>query len=174
MYNASVLVQPVRLGPISVPQHSILSATGASVVQVTCDSDLGDSDLGDSIRGLDHVTIGHRQWLVFDVTTVTSATQFACTALVMALDRVSPNRFWVVAAARSPWVGEMLPRRARRVTFQSVGDALQMLVLAEEGFGAAWLGSALVHPIKLDVTQPWLARCPLAPHALAAVARQRR
>jgi hypothetical protein len=135
-------------------------------VHVTC-----DSDLGNSIRNLEHLSIGSLQWLVMDLTTVTSATQFACTALVTVLDRVSPHRFCVVTAARSPWVAEMLPKRARRVTFQSVGDALQMLVFAEEGFGAAWLGSALVRPIKLDVTQSWLARCPLAPHALAAVGR---
>lgn len=153
MHSASLLVQPVRQRPISVHQRGILSATGTPVVHVTC-----DSDLGNSIRGLDHITIEPRQWLLVDLTTVTSATQVACTALVTELDRLSPNRFCVVAAARSPWIGELLPRRARPVTFQSVGDALQMLILAEEGFAAAWLGSALVRPFKLDVTQSWLAR----------------
>jgi hypothetical protein len=169
MHNAVVVVQPGGLGPVPVPRHSIMSAAGTTVVQLTC-----DSDLGNSVRGLDRVNVGPRQWLLVDLTTVTTATPSACAALIAVLDHVSPDRFCVVAAARSPWVGEMLPRRARRMTFLSVGDALQMLVFAEEGFGAAWLGSASVRPIKLDVTQSWLARCPLAPHAVAAAARDRR
>jgi hypothetical protein len=135
--------------PVPVPQRNIPSAMVTSVVQMTC-----DSDLDNYVRHVDHDPIGPPQWLLVDLTMVLYATQFGCRALVTALDRVSPNRFCIVVAPRSPWVGEMLPPRALRVTFQSVGDALQMLVLAEEGFGAAWLGSALVRPANWASLNP--------------------
>ncbi len=169
MHNALVFVEPVREHPVPVPRHNTISVNGTSVVHVIC-----DSDLGNSARGLDHVTIGHRQWLLVDLTTVTFATPFECGALIKTMDRVSPGRFCIIATQRSPWVGEMFPTRTRQVTFQSVGDALQMLVLAGEGFSGEWPGSALVSPVKLNVTQSWLARCPLAPRARDAAARHTR
>jgi hypothetical protein len=135
-HSISTFVQPVRLRPALASQRSIPSATATSVVQLAC-----DSDLDSYVRCFDDEPIEPRQWLVLDLTGVTTATHFACKALLTALDHASPSQFCIVAAPRSPWVGEMLPQRARRVTFLSVGDALQMLVLAEEGFGASWLGT---------------------------------
>jgi hypothetical protein len=123
-----------------VPRHRTVSVSGLSIVQVVC-----QMDLGTSVRGLRSLRIGHGEWLLVDLTPVSSATEFACGALVTVMDRISPDRFCFVAAARSPWVGEMLPRRARPVTFQSVGDALQMLVFARDGFGGRWLAGANGH-----------------------------
>jgi hypothetical protein len=148
VHSASVSVPPVRLRPVLVTHRSIPSAMATSVVQVTCGSDLG----GD-VRYLDDEPIGPHQWLLVDLTAVTSATHLGCRALVTALDRVSPDQFCIVAVPRPPWVGEMLPHRARRVTFLSVGDALQMLVLAEEGFGGSWLARDLLRRGELDLAE---------------------
>ena len=139
MHNALILGRRLEARRASGQQHSTISISGTSVVQVLC-----DSDLGTSVRGLDHIRVGRRDWLLVDLAPVRSASPFTCSALIAALDRLSPDRFCVVAPNTPPWIGMMLPRRAGHVTFRSTGDALQMLVFAIEGLDAGWMRPATV------------------------------
>ena len=154
MRNAPVMVRPVRKRRVLAERHSTISISGTSVVQV-----LSDAELENSVRDLDEVGVGHRDWLLVDLAAVRSATPFTCKALVTAMDLLSPDRFCVVVPPCSPWLGAMLPMRVRHVTFRSVGDALQMLVFAGEGLDAGWMGLGhALGPVRWNVPQSSVAR----------------
>jgi hypothetical protein len=156
MRNSLVVVRPVNERPVPAERHSTISISGTSVVQV-----LSDADLENSVRDLDEIVVGHRDWLVVDLARVRSATRVTCNALVTAMDLLSPDRFCVVVPPCSSWLGALLPRRVHRVTFRSVGDALQMVVFATEGLDAGWMGLRLaVSPVGPNAPRSSLARLP--------------
>lgn len=166
MRNALVVVRPVRERRVLAERHSTTSINGTSVVQV-----LSDAELENSVRDLDEVGVGHRDWLLVDLAPVRSATPSTCKALVTAMDLLSPNRFCVVVPPCSRWLGAMLPRRVHHVTFRSVGDALQMLVFAVEGLDAGWMGvGRAVGPVRPNARQSSLARRAPNPPSLVEMA----
>lgn len=168
MRNGLIAVRPLRERAVLAERYPTTPTSETSVVHVLC-----DADLESCVRELDGVGVGHRDWLLVDLSPVRSATPFTCSALVVAMDRLSPDRFCVVVPPSSRWLGAMLPRRARRVTFQSIGDALQMLVFAVDGLDGGWMGRgrAAVGPVSLNVSRPSLARPTFDSTALAEVAR---
>lgn len=156
MRNSLVVFRPVNERRVPAEQHSTISISGTSVVQV-----LSDAELENFVRDLDEIGVGHRDWLLVDLSPVRSATRVTCSALVTAMDLLSPVRFCVVVPPCSSWLGALLPRRVHRVTFRSAGDALQMLAFAIEGLDAGWMGLRLaVSPVGPDVPRSSLARLP--------------
>ena len=136
-----VTAVPVGASPNDEPdgtRHTLGTVTGAPIEIITA-----DADLWSCVRALDQGVPpdGQRldvEWLVIDLSAVTEATPFECGALLSAMDRARVRGCCLVVPPHSEWLCDMLPARARRLTFQSIGDAVQMVAFAVEGHDGGW------------------------------------
>lgn len=95
-------------------------------------------DLINAAEQLYSVFLARGEWLLVDLAPVRIANKRSAASFVGALEMVAPTRFCLVATSRSRWVTRLLPHLAAPVTFGSMGDAVQMMVLANHGYGSEW------------------------------------
>ena len=96
------------------------------------------ADLFNAPAQLYNVYLRRDDWLLVDLTPVRIASKRSGVSFLGALEMVASARFCLIATPRSRWITHLLPDLAAPVTFKSMGDAVQMMVLENHGFGSEW------------------------------------